>query len=40
VGNKEDAEQLRSMKVTLSNWGQIDDFTPRVEVSASKVVVE
>jgi hypothetical protein len=40
MGNKEDAEQLRSIKVTLNNRGQIDDWTLRGEVSANKVVVE
>ena len=29
-----DAEQLRSIKVTLNNWGQIDDWTLDREVSA------
>jgi hypothetical protein len=32
--NKDDAEQLRSNEVTLSNWGQIKNWTPGVEVSA------
>ena len=32
--SKVDAEQLRSIKVTLNNWGQIDDWTLDREVSA------
>jgi hypothetical protein len=34
VGNKEDAEQLRSIKVTLNNWGQTNDWRLRGGVSA------
>jgi hypothetical protein len=32
--SKVDAVQLRSSKVTLNNWGQIDDWTLDSEVSA------
>jgi hypothetical protein len=32
--SKVDADQLRSIKVTLNNWGQIDDWTLHSEVSA------
>jgi hypothetical protein len=32
--SKVDADQLRSIKVTLNNWGQIDDWTLDSEVSA------
>jgi hypothetical protein len=27
--SKDDAEQLRSIKVPLNNWGQTDDWTLR-----------
>jgi hypothetical protein len=33
--NKGDAEQLTSIKVTLNNWGQIDDWTPYSGSSAN-----
>jgi hypothetical protein len=32
--SKVDADQLRSIKVTLNNWGRIDDWTLDSEVSA------
>jgi hypothetical protein len=32
--SKVDADQLRSIKMTLNNWGQIDDWTLDSEVSA------
>jgi hypothetical protein len=32
--SKVDADQLRSIKMTLNNWGQIDDRTLDSEVSA------
>jgi hypothetical protein len=32
--SKVDADQLRSIKVTLNNWGQIDDWTLDSDVSA------
>jgi hypothetical protein len=32
--SKVDADQLSSIKVTLNNWGQIDDWTLDSEVSA------
>jgi hypothetical protein len=31
---KVDADQLRSIEVTLNNWGQLDDWTLDREVSA------
>jgi hypothetical protein len=32
--SKVDADQLRSIKVTLNNWGQIGDWTLDSEMSA------
>jgi hypothetical protein len=32
--SKVDADQLRSIKVTLNNWGQIDEWTLDSKVSA------